>query len=167
MKINSAKILRKKHAEGFGLLEAVVGVSIISLSLFGTMLAFQLSQQVVREAGRNTQASFLAEEGMEALKLLRDASWQNKLSPLSIGANYYLNFDGSSWLSSAGNSYIDGIFERKFILENVYRDANSDIAVSGALDQDARKATVYISWLGRNGTTTKSVSSYITNLFDN
>ena len=167
MNNNIRKNLIKKNESGFGLLEAVVGISVISLSLFGTMLAFQLSQQVVREAGRNTQASFLAEEGIEALKLLRDASWHSKIEALSAGANYYFNFNGSAWASSADNYYVDGIFERRFVLDNVYRDASSDIAASGTLDQDAKKATVYVSWLGRSGTTTKSISAYITNLFDN
>ena len=64
--------------------------------------------------------------------------------------------------------YVDNIFERIFTIENVGRDANDDIIGSGGInDPDTKKIVVSVSWRGRNGTTTESMSTYITNLFSN
>lgn len=155
------------ESSGFGLMEAIAGVSVIGIFMVSVMLSIQLSQKTVNESVRNSQAAFLLEEGFEAIKIIRDTSWTLGISSLSTGTNHYLGFNGTSWVSTSTNAYIDGIFERKFALANVYRDANDDIAASGMLDAGTKKATVYISWLGRTGTTTRSASIYLTNMFSN
>jgi len=152
---------------GLGLLEAVVGVSVMSFIVFSLMLVLQMSNKIITETSKSAQASFLLEEGMEAVKIIRDTSWQNNINPLSVNTDYYFNFDGTTWKSTTTNVYIDGFFERKFKLESVYRNVGDDIAVSGTLDSGSKKTTVSVSWRDRNGTTTKSLSSYITNLFNN
>ena len=102
---------------------------------------------------------------MDAVKILRDTSWSSGIGNLTVGSNYFFSYNGTTWVSTANNVYIDGIFERKFSLNNVYRDANDDIAVSGTLDSGTKKATVSVSWRGRTGTTTKSASFYLTDFF--
>lgn len=160
----------KRHSYfncGFGLVEVIVGVSIISLSILSVMLVAQLSQKVVGESTRKIQAAFLAEEGVEALKSMRDTSWQNNIDLLNAGSDYHLSFNGTAWVSTTSNAYIDNIFERKFVIDNVNRDASDDIAASGAVDPHTKKVTIFVSWSARNGTTTKSISTYITNLHSN
>lgn len=159
------KFLQLKSS-GFGLMEAIAGVSVIGIFMVSVMLSIQLSQKTVNESVRSSQAAFLLEEGFEAIKIIRDIGWTPGISGLSTGTNYYLGFNGTSWVSTSTNAYIDGIFERKFALANVYRDANDDIAVSGTLDAGTKKVTVYISWMGRAGTTTRNASIYLTNMFD-
>lgn len=161
------KKIKTKFISGLGLLEAVVGVSVMSFIVFSLMLVMQMSNKIVSESTKSAQASFLLEEGMEALKIIRDTSWQGNIVPLSVASDYYFNFDGTTWKSTTTNAYIDGFFERKFKLESVYRDANDDISSAGTLDAGTKKAVVSVSWRGRNGTTTKILSSYITNLFNN
>lgn len=160
-------VAKKKTMAGFSLVEAIVGISIFSVFIFSSMLAMQLSQKTASESVRNIQTSFLLEEGVDAVKILRDSSWGSNIANLAVGTNYYLNYNGTIWVSSSANVYIDGIFERKFVLSNVYRDANDDISSSGTLDAGTKKATISVSWLGRTGTTTKNASFYITNLFSN
>ena len=152
---------------GIGLIEAIAGISIVSIFIFSLMLASQLSQRIVGESVRSAQASFLLEEGAEAVKIFRDTSWSSDVGGLAVGTNYFFSYNGATWVSATNNIYIDGIFERKFSLNNVYMDANDDIAVSGTLDSGTKKATVNVSWRGRTGTTTKSVSFYLTDLFSN
>ena len=159
--------MKKNFKNGIGLIEAVAGISIISVFIFSLMLASQLSQKIVGESVRNIQAYFLLEEGADAVKILRDTGWSSGISGLSAGTDYFFSYNGTTWVSAANNVYIDGIFERKFNLNNVYRDVNDDIAVSGTLDSGTKKATVSVSWRGRTGTTTKSASFYLTNLFSN
>jgi len=154
--------------KGFGLLEIAIGVSIISLSIFSLTAVSNLALKLTEESARNTQASFLLEEGVEALKILRDSSWSANIAPLASGTVYYFAFTNHNWQATSTNIYIDGIFERNFALQGVNRDINDDIVSSGGiLDPDTKKITISVSWLSRNGTTTQSVSAYITNLFDN
>lgn len=154
-------------SRGAGLIEAVAGISIISIFIFSLMLASQLSQKIVGESVRNTQASFLLEEGMEAVKILRDASWSSGIGSLAAGTDYFFSYNGTTWISTNSNVYVDGFFERKFSLNNVYRDANDDISALGTLDNGTKKATISVSWRGRTGTTTKIASFYLTDLFSN
>ena len=159
--------VNRREITGFSLIEAIVGISIFSIFIFSVMLASQLSQRTASESVRNIQTSFLLEEGVDTIKILRNTSWSANIASLVVGTNYYFNYNGTTWVSSPANVYVDGIFERKFVLENVYRDASDDIASSGTLDVGTRKATVNVSWLGRSGTTTKNAVFYLTNLFSN
>lgn len=167
MKINIHNPPRHRMSMGIGLIEAVAGISIISVFIFSLMLASQLSQRIVGESVKNIQASFLLEEGVDAIKILRDTGWSSGIGNLATGSNYFFYYNGTTWISTTDNVYIDGIFERKFSLDNVYRNADDDITPSGTLDSGTKKAMVSVSWQGRAGTTTKSASFYLTDLFSN
>lgn len=161
------KFLNKSFStsKGFGLVEIIIGSAILTVSLIAISTYFQKSLQLNQDSGKMTQASFLLEEGVEVVKFFRDTSWVN-ISGLTPGSNYYLKFDGTKWSTTSPSVFVDGVFERKFVIDNVSRDANDDIVSSGGTnDADTKKATISVSWLGRNGTTTKSISTYITNIF--
>lgn len=157
----------KNHKSGFGLLEIIVGIALISISVFGITSASAVSLRAMDDALNNVKTSFLLEEGVEAVKMLRDTSWSLNIVPLVSGNSNYLDFNGSSWQTTTANTFIDAQFERKFVLENVLRDVNYDIAELGALDANTKKFTVSVSWQEREGTTTKQISGYITNIFNN
>lgn len=162
---SSQKILNKHRSKGFGLIEIIIGSAILTVSLIAISTYFQKSLQLSQDSGKTTQASFLLEEGMEVAKFFRDTSWQN-ISGLTVGTSYFLQFDGTKWATTSFNVFVDGVFERKLVIDNVARDANDDIVSSGGTDDSGtKKATVSVSWLGRTGTTTKSISTYITNIF--
>lgn len=157
-----------KKNEGFGLLEIAISVGVISLSLFSLASVSNLALNLAEESVRNTQAAFLMEEGAEAIKILRDSGWSANISPLVSGADYYLDFSGNSWRATSTNIYVDGIFERKFSLQNVSRDSGDRIVSSGgAPDPGTKKLAVYVAWRSRLATTTQTISAYITNLFNN
>lgn len=158
---------KKNYNRGFGLVEVVVGVSIIASSIFFVMFVAQISQRVMGDGVSKLKAAFLAEEGIEAVKIMRDDGWQSNITPLQSGASYHLAFNGSGWEATSSPIYIDEIFERTFVAEDVRRDINDDISSSGANDPNTKKITATVSWLGRKGTTTESVSTYITNIFSN
>jgi len=104
------------------------------------------------------KAAYLAEEGVEVVNYLAN-DWDNLGA---INTDYYLFWDGQAWLSTTTKSYIDQKFERSFVLEEVNRDSNDDIVLTGGvLDVNTRKVTVQISWPSGASTTTKSISSYI------
>lgn len=151
---------------GFGLIEIVVGSAIFALSILGISSYYQQALQVSQKTGKFVQAGFLLEEGMEIAKYFRDGSWSN-ISNLTDGTTYYLSWNGTSWATSTTNTFVDGTFERTLVMNNVNRDSNDDVVSSGGtLDAGTKKVTISVSWNERGATTTKTISTYLTNFFN-
>ncbi len=159
------KTKKEKLNKGFGLIEVVVGAAIISVSFLGLMSVANLSFKILEKSSNNIKAGFLLEEGVEAVKIIRDSGWNN-ISSLSNGVNYYLIYNGATWTTTTAPVYVDNIFERKFVLSDVYRDINDDIATSGTIDAGTKKITISVFWKEGGSTITQSFSTYITNLFE-
>lgn len=157
----------KNKKRGFSLIEIVVGLAVILLCLSSLISTSHISLKIINSDTKKIKAGFLAEEGIEALKSMRAVSWKDKINILLTSTNYYLFFDGNNkeWQITSTPVFTDS-FERKFIIENVYRDTNDDIAQTGVLDANTKKITMFVSWNGGVGTT-ESVSAYITNIFNN
>lgn len=154
-----------KNKMGIGAVEIVIGSAIISLVLLSVSSAFNSSLKGSRAVAKKTQANFLAQEGIEAVRILRDNGWQN-VSGLSDGENYYFAWSAGTWATTTSNAFIDGTFERKFTVLNAYRDGNDNIAQSGTLDPNTKKVTVSVSWREGLSTTTESISAYLINIFE-
>lgn len=153
-----------KKQFGFGMIEVVIGLSIILSAVLGLFVVSQISLRILTDNTKIIRASYLLDEGMEAVKIMRDSGWVN----ISSSGTYFLDWTGTTWATSTNNVFVDGVFERKFTIANVNRDANDDITTSGGtLDPNTKKVTVYVSWRLNNATTTKNASTYITKLFNN
>ena len=161
------KCFLKTNQSGFGIVEILVASVIISLVIVGLHATTAQALRLVQQSTKRTQAMFLAEETIEVLRSQRDSSWASSIGTLSSGTDYFLEFNGSVWSITTTNIFIDNLFERKFLLEAVYRDGNDDIAGSGTLDPSTKKIIVSVSWSAQTGTTTQSISTYITDLFGN
>lgn len=146
------------------MVEVLVAVSIIAVSVLSAMAVSQKAVQVSRQAFHTAQASFLLEEGAEAVRILRDNGWSN-ISALMAGTTYYPAFSGGTWtLSATANT--SGIFTRTITLSAVNRDGTTgDISASGAADAQARLVTVTVSWPEGGATVTKSLQFYIMDIF--
>lgn len=136
---------------GFGLLEIIIAVAIVSGSLFALAEVSALAVRITQVALAEQQANFLAEEGTENARFARDTSW-------------------TTLLASSGTETIDS-FTRTTTLENVYRrNSDDDIVPAGSsdpktLDPNTKKVNVTVSWQDRKGTASTSLSAYLTNLF--
>lgn len=159
--------MRLLKLKGFGMVEAVVAVSVISaflLVLSGVNFAYL---RLAFGESNKIQAAFLAEESLEVVRFLRDSSWNTNLGTISLGVNYYPVFNGTGWLLQTNYSTV-GIFYPTVSFDAVYRDANDSIVSSGGtLDPNTYLVTSTVSWQERNATSTKVISTYITDLFDN
>lgn len=146
------------------MVELVVASAILSLFLVALSLSYVAFLRLASVNLNSVKATFLAEEGIEAVRFLKDADWQN-IASLNTGLNYHLNFTGLSWQIVSNETLIDG-FSRSLIFENVFRDSNGKIVESGGtLDQGSRKLSVSVSWLsGGATTTTRSISTYIADI---
>ena len=153
--------------KGFSLLEVVVGISIIFLALFSLAM---ISRGIIiarQQASLALQADFLLEEGAEAIRFIRDEGWTSNIAGLS-GTNY-LVFDSSAgtgtWKTTTTPETI-GVFGRSFTVSSVKRNGSDDIDPSGSNDPSTRKFDVSVTWPGRSATSTRSVSFYLTNYFN-
>lgn len=165
-------ILKKSHEralckKGIGLVEIVIGAAILTSSVLAIATFYVQALGAGRDATQLVQASFLAEEGLEVMRFFRDESWQN-ISGLTTGTSYYLTFNGTKWATTTTDMFIDSTFERAVKVENVYRDLSDDIASSGGtLDANTKKITASVSWRNKTATTTRSIATYMTNIFSN
>lgn len=153
--------------KGIGLVEVVVGAGILSVAGVSLFLTYGLYVQRASVAPRPIQASFLLDEGMEVMRLVRDKNW-NTLSSLQLGTSYGISFNAStsSWTITTNLNPIDNIFYRTIVVSSVNRGATSDIVSSGGnLDTNTKKITVSVSWWNSGVTTTKQLIGYLTNLF--
>ena len=115
------------------------------------------------------QAGMLTEEGSAAIINLRNVSWQN-IALLENNVPYRLFWDQTDglWKTTSYANLIDGKFDRTVTFYPVSRDASTfDIVSSGGVfDVGTRKFVVSVTWNDDNGTTTKSVTSYVHNVFN-
>ncbi len=152
---------------GLTLVEVLVSTSIILVFFLALVTVYNTYLKLARANIDTVKAVFLAEEGIEVMKILRDSSWANKITPLVTGTNYYLVFNSGTWTTNTTNIFIDGTFERKINMHPVNRNTSTDeIVTSGGVDDPNTKlVTVTVSWSNRGATTSKAISTYITNLF--
>jgi len=161
-------MINRSFNKGMSLAEVVVAATVITVFVGALVGVYNLHMKVVFGGAKNVKAVFLAEEGLEAVKYLRNISWSTNIASLSTNTDYYLAWQNGKWESTTNNLYIDGLFERKFRLEPVSRNSQSDIVSSGGTtDPNILKLIVTVSWSDASATTTRAVSTYITNLFDN
>ncbi len=152
--------------------EVLIAASIITVSILAAMAVAQKSVYVSRQAFHTTQATFLLEEGAEAVRVLRDNAWSD-ISSLIIATNYYPTFSGGTWtLSTTANTV--GIFTRTVVLADVNRDTSVDpntstskdiVSSGGALDSGTKLITVTVSWTEGGATITKNLKFYIIDIF--
>lgn len=155
------------RSKGVALVEVVIGTTLLFLALTGLVTAYNIFVRAGSATLNTLQATYLLEEGVEAVTSIRDFGWSSNIANLSSGVNYYLSWNGSRFVATTTVSKIDNIYTRYFTLANVNRDAGDNIAVSGTSDAGTKKLTVSVSWQNAATTTVRSISTYITNLFNN
>jgi len=155
--------MNKKN--GFAMVEVIIACAIISVVTLGIMTSASKNITLSNLALKQTQASYLLEEGFEGVRVIRDTAWAN-ISNLSLDTNYYLSFDEGTnlWSISVTPNTIDS-FTRTVVFSAVNRDSNDDIAVSGTNDIGTRMVTVTVSWLSSGNTASKILSFYLTDIF--
>lgn len=77
---------------GFSLLELLVVAAVFVTALVSIIGVSPFVVRAVARAADRTQAAFLLEEGVEAVRYIRDASWKNSIRPRALGEPYCLDF---------------------------------------------------------------------------
>ncbi len=155
-------------SRGMSLVEAVVMIFVASICILSVWKIYTLYIKISLSNPALFQSAFLAEEGIEAVKFMRDQSWGTNIGPLSVGTNYTLTLSGSSWGVTTTPTFIDGMFDRRITFESVYRNAEGDISESGTLDPDTKKVVSTVYWKkDATSTTTRQISTYVADIFNN
>jgi len=153
-----------KYQRGFFLIEVVVVASIVSVVLVLLLGSIQNSVEASQRSLERTQASYLLEEGAEALKSIRSNAWTG-ISSLTAGTTYYLAWSNGAWSLSTTPSQIDNRFTRTLVMSDVSRDVNGDIVTSGGTtDAGTKKFTITTTWVAPSRTYTESLELYLTDI---
>lgn len=151
-------------ASGFGLVEIIVVIGIVTVALFSFSQTSIVAIRVLRQEKENMEATFLAKEALEAVRAVRDESWTNNIAPLANGTFYYPVVENGKWkLSATPSGFISGKYLRYVFFGQVYRDAQDKIASAGTADSGTRKITARAEWLKNSATSTTEIVTYITN----
>jgi Tfp pilus assembly protein PilV len=157
--------MKRIHTRGFGLIEVIIAAAIIVVGILALIQGYTIYVSYAVANSHIVQSAYLAEEGLEVMTLFRDNGWTANISPLSTTTTYFLVFNGSKWATTTTPGYVDEVFERTINLQDVFRESDGSIVESGGTyDPNTRKVTVAISHRQGSGTTTKSMSTYISNI---
>ena len=158
----------RNHLEkGLTMVEVVIASAIILVAVVALIGVNTLYLKTALSNTNSVKSAYLMEESVEVVRFWRDASWSSNISPLSNGVSYGLVLNGSSWQASTTATSLEG-FQRTVTLSPVYRDSAGDIVTSsGTLDTNTKLVTAQVSWPANGTTTTKTLQTYITNLWQN
>ncbi len=146
--------------KGFSIIEVLLAITIFAIFSAGI---FYLSLDTIQrniKVNLNTEAILYAQEGLEAVRNIRD---KNYLLLTNGDKGLFLN--AGSWEFVIAPEDIDGFYSRTITIDDVYRDENGNIDEEGLyLDSDTKKITSEVSWL-QKGIIPKSISltSYLSN----
>lgn len=164
---------KKVKTNGFSLVEVLVGASVILVAIFTLMNSYAVFIKASAGSSKTVEATYLLEEGIEAMRFIRDTGWAN-LVAVGTSSSKYLVFVASStqpyyvWQTTSTKSLIDGVFLRTIKIDDVKRDLSTqNISSTGAYDANTKMVTVTVAWPYKNATTTKTISTYLTNIYGN
>jgi hypothetical protein len=158
---------RRFSSRGFSIAESVIAVFLITLFIISVWEIYTLYLKISLANPAYFKASFLAEEGVEAIKFMRDSNWTQNISTLTPDTYYMIEFNGTEWQFSSTPVLIDGRFDRRVAFQDVFRDVSGNIVESGNYDPKTKKVNVEVSWYANGATTTRTISTYVSNIFNN
>lgn len=130
-------------SKGQSIIEVIVAVSIMMIIAASAVVAILSSFSSTRLAEEETQAAWLAAQGLEAVQSIRNQSW----SSLTNG-NHGLVPSGSLWIFS-GTTDVDtsGKFTRVINIADVQRNSSGNIVTSGGtVDAESKRVKATVTW---------------------
>jgi type II secretory pathway pseudopilin PulG len=163
--------MAKKHSKfgqaGMALIEIIIGSAIISTGIIAAISSYSIYVTYAFANQKNVQAAYLLEEGLEVVTFFRDKGWSSNIVPLNTSTTYYLKWEGSNWATTTTPVYVDGEFLRSIRISNVNRNVSDQISEFGTYDPNTKLVTATVDYWQGHSTTTKSISTYISNIYDN
>jgi prepilin-type N-terminal cleavage/methylation domain-containing protein len=158
----------KKNKNGFGLVEIIVSIAIVTL--IGTFASSAWTQYIKVNTRSNnlSRSAIITSEVSEALIMWRDTSWSTRINSLTKNTPYYVSWNGSAYATSTTAVAFQGLYAASFTLSQVNRDGSSNVVSSGGtLDANTLKATVVVSLLSSTSTPIATSELLIHNVYSN
>ncbi|MBI4836248.1 MAG: type II secretion system protein [Candidatus Abawacabacteria bacterium] len=128
---------------GFSMLEITIAIAILASTIAGLLTGIIDAQQSTGLIGIKNQALFYTEEGLEAVRNMRDKDWNNL-----VDGTHGLVVASGHWTLS-GTADVNGLFTRE---------------ISIATESATKKLiTATVAWEFAGKTGSVSLSTYLTN----
>jgi len=159
-KKRTVSFLRRRGAL---LIEILIAIAVIGGSITFILGASALILRITTLNFNAIQAAYLAEEGVEIVRAVRDRNWgafalYEQDIPLAVATS-----SGGWWLTATSSERLPYGGSRIITLGSVYRNVNDQPAVSGTLDTGSRHVEVKITLPGATSTT---VLTYLSNIHE-
>ena len=120
--------------KAFSLIEVILAIALFSLYSTSIIVFITHGEESILRVGQKAKASFLAEEGIEATRAIRNENFENL-----IDGSYGIDSVSGKWQLVSSPTQIDG-FSREITISTV--------------DNNTKKITSKISWSKRDGSST-------------
>lgn len=151
-----------KLQDGQSLLEVILAIAIFGLLVSSLISLVVGSFRSLEQGGEQTQAEAIAEEGIEAVRAIRDRAWN-----LNTYGQSGVEITGGEWVfSGEGTTDTIGQFTRTISFEDVCRDSMDDITScpGNYTDVQSKKISVVITWTtGTGAINSVQKIAYLTN----
>ena len=158
----------KQNKSGFGLVEIIVSIAIVTL--VGTFASSAWTQYIKVNTKSNdlSRSAIITSEVSEALVMWRDTSWSSRINPLILNTPYYISWNGSTYATSTTAVSFQGNYSAFFTLSQVRRDGSSNVVSSGGtVDTNTLKATVVVSLLSSSSNPISTSELLLHNVYSN
>lgn len=147
-----------KASAGQSVIEVVVAIAIFVIIVGGTVTAVLGSFLTSRLGEEETQATYYALEGINAVESIRNKDWAS----LTNG-NFGLAKAGNTW-SFSGSGEALGKYTRVINISDVERDVTNNVVSNGLVDANSKRVTSTVTWsFVPARVSSVEVSSYLTN----
>lgn len=150
-------------------MEVMVAVAIAVMFFLAIYEMIIFANKITANSLRRVEAVNYAQEGIEAVRTIRDESWSTNLTSIVNDTNYYLAISGGKWtVSQTPAPLLNTMFTRTIKFYEVSRDVDGNIVASGGtVDPKTKRVVSAVSWSERSQNYTVSLETYITNFLDN
>ncbi|MDP2656078.1 MAG: prepilin-type N-terminal cleavage/methylation domain-containing protein [bacterium] len=161
MKYEQSQLIQKgwSTTRGFSLVEVILASAVFVLLVTALVGAYLYGQEATALAGSRARATMLAEEGLEAVRNIRDSTFNS----LTDGT-YGLSVTSNQWIMS-GTEDVSGIFTRQITISTVDADRKAVVSAVTWPQNDQRTGSVVLTtrltnWLSGGGSPPASCSDY-------
>lgn len=131
---------------GQSLVELLVAIGFAAILIPALLTGMIAARGGRTQDNQRTQALGFAKETQEAVRSIRNNSWATFTS-YPTGTSLHPVLSGTTWTLATGAALINGFaFTRQVVINNIYRDVNGNIALSGTLDPSFKQVIVTVSW---------------------
>ncbi len=157
--------MKRLRTQGVTIVEVIIGISIFALVAIFVMQTLAVYFANANVTQQKVRAVYLAEEGQEVMRYLRDSDW-NTFSDLAFDTIYYLDVATTTLATTSVPQIIDNTYTRSVVLHQAYRNSDDDLVASttagASVDSGSRIVITNVEWAGN----TVSLEALLANIFN-